>query len=102
MRGECEPSLFFEHVPERGERCLNAGIVCNPAIVERDVEVHSHEYTLAGKVQVGDGELVHVRTKHKDTKTQRQKFEFRNSNFEIALCAFVSLCLCVSVFIWRP
>src|SRR5207302_1852092 len=38
MGGENEPPTFFEHVSNRWERRLNAGIVRNPPVRDRDIE----------------------------------------------------------------
>src|SRR5438093_2031266 len=93
MRGEYKASAFLEHIANGGERCLDAVIVCNLPGGKRNIEVHPHENALAGKVQVGDGELVHMRKQHKATKTQRHKATPQLMIVDAAfLCAFVSLC----------
>ena len=48
MRGEDEAPAFFEHVSNRWERCVDTGIVCNPAVRKRNIKVHAHKYTPAG------------------------------------------------------
>ena len=42
-----------------GSAARIAGVVGDPAVLERDVEVDAHEHALSRRVEVADGELVH-------------------------------------------
>ena len=58
------PAPLFEQVADRRERLADAGVVCDYAVFERDVEVRAHEHPLPGDIDVADGLLVHRRLGH--------------------------------------
>ena len=59
MRSEDKARAFLNGEPKRRKGLANAGVVGDDGILERDVEVHADEDTLALEIEIVDGELVH-------------------------------------------
>ena len=61
VAGQDDAGALRLQVLDRRQRRANARVVGDPAVLQRDVEVHAHEDPLARGVEVTDGELVHLR-----------------------------------------
>ncbi len=60
VRGENDRGALFEGVPDRRQRCADAGVVANHAVLDGYVEVDADEDTLAGQIEIFDGEFHHT------------------------------------------
>ena len=60
VRGEDDRGALFERVPDRRQRCADAGVVADHAVLDRHVEVDADEDTLAGEIEIFDGEFHHT------------------------------------------
>ena len=60
VAGQDHPGALAEEGPDRRDRRPDPRVVGDLAVLERDVEVDPDEDALAGRVDVADGELVHV------------------------------------------
>ena len=58
---EHDGGAVLEQVGDGGEGGADAGVVPHPAVLDGHVEVDPHEDALALRIEVTDGELVHVR-----------------------------------------
>src|SRR6267142_5343847 len=61
MRSEHEPATLLNGEPQRRKSFTDARVVRDDALFQRNVEIRADENSLAAKVEVVDGELVHVR-----------------------------------------
>ena len=57
VRGEDHRRIAFERVLDRGQRRPHAGVVADHPVLQRDVEVHADEDTLALQIEVPDREF---------------------------------------------
>jgi hypothetical protein len=60
MAGEDDGRPTLQQVHDRRQAGANAGVVGDPPVVERDVEVGTQEDALARNVDITDRQLVHV------------------------------------------
>ena len=55
MRAKDQFGSAGEQVADRGDGGLDAGVVGDGAVFERDIKVHAHENFFSGYVEVADG-----------------------------------------------
>ena len=54
MGGKDKASVLFQHISNRRKRGLNAHIVRDFPVSERNIEVDAHEDAFAGEVEIGN------------------------------------------------
>src|SRR2546421_11948741 len=59
MGGEDQARSMTECVFNGGQSLANTGIVHDPSIFERDVEIHPHEDAVIVELEIADGKLIH-------------------------------------------
>ncbi len=59
MRREHKLAAALQRQLQRRQRLTNARIVCDLALIERDVEIHADEHPLAGQIQISNRQFVH-------------------------------------------
>jgi hypothetical protein len=60
MRGQDQPCPMPQRVLDRGQGLADAGVVHNPAVFQRNIEVDPHKDAVATKRQIADGKLGHL------------------------------------------
>ena len=59
MAGEDDGRALIERVPDRRQRRLDARVVADSTVLERDVEVHAYEDALALEIEILDRQFGH-------------------------------------------
>src|SRR6267142_246848 len=59
VRRKNQAAGVFENITDRWEGSPDTRVVCNSPAIDRNIEVHAHEHTLAAQIEIRNGEFAH-------------------------------------------